>query len=430
MKNGILNKIRIPAAFLLLHSAILNALFADNRYFSVFAVCSAVFSAFLLICCVKNDADDGYKRLFSVFCPVAVLSAAAGIAGNIAGYRTGALLFLIIAVSELVRAEKRAGKRAFAHIAAAVFAYIPLAAALCFIFCDIKPELCGNGTVNVSYNGGYGTVSKRTYTTARGYSVIYYPETDGQKELPVIAYLHGFYPYNNSDTYENTLYYLASCGYIVIAPNYESIFLNPANYTDCASKQIKDGISFAENTLGIKPSKNDGGYQIGLVGHSVGAITALNMCAEHKLSGVKFAVALDASDGGADIIPKDDLCTLDKDINILMAAGEDDTEDCFCVSSYFWDRLSSHPEENKAFYTLQSDKHGEENVTADHIWMKDNGSTADNLRRYGVKKWCKAIADWSFYGENYDLWHGEDALYMGRWSDGTELKRALSGFNK
>ena len=303
MKNNVLNKIRTPVLFLLSYSAILNAVFADNRYFSVFAVCCAVFSALLLVCCVKYDTDTGYKRLFSVFCPVAVLSAAAGLTGNIAGYRTGALLFLIIVVSELIRAEKRAGKRAFTHIAAIVFAYIPLATALCFIFCDIKPELCGNGTVNVSYNGGYGTVNKRTYTTARGYSVIYYPETDGQKELPVIAYLHGFYPYNNSDTYEDTLYYLASCGYIVVAPNYESIFLDPANYTDCASKQIEDGISFAENTLKVNPSETDGEYQIGLVGHSVGAVTALNICAEHKLDGVKFVSSLDASDGGAEIIP-------------------------------------------------------------------------------------------------------------------------------
>ena len=67
MKNNVLNKIRTPVIFLLSYSAILNAVFADNRYFSMFAVCSSVFSALLLVCCVKYDTDTGYKRLFSVF---------------------------------------------------------------------------------------------------------------------------------------------------------------------------------------------------------------------------------------------------------------------------------------------------------------------------------------------------------------------------
>ena len=53
MKNVFLQKIRIPAAFLLVHSAILNALFADNRHFFVFAVGGTVFSALLLFCCIK-----------------------------------------------------------------------------------------------------------------------------------------------------------------------------------------------------------------------------------------------------------------------------------------------------------------------------------------------------------------------------------------
>ena len=426
MRDVILNKIRIPAAFLLVYGAILNALFADNRYFIIFAISCAVFSALLLLCTLILDDGRVYKILFSVFYACAFLSALSGIIGNIAGYRVGALLFIIISVSELIRMQKRAGKRVFSHIAAAVFAYIPLTLALCFICCDIKPEICGAGTVYVSDNGGYCTVSKRSYTTARGYSVIYYPETDTVTELPVIAYLHGFYVFNNSDMYEDTYYYLASCGYIVIAPNYESMFMDPANYTDCAAAQIKDGIAFAEKTLKTKPAERNGEYQIGLAGHSVGAVTALNICAENRLP-VKFAAAFDASDGGADIIPKDDLSTVDKELNILMAVGADDTENCFRTSAYLWNGISGHGEDKKAFYVLYSDEHGGERVIADHKWMKDNGSTAGNHRKYGAYKWCKAIADWSFYGEGYESWHGEQALYMGVWGDGTEVKRASSG---
>ena len=426
MKYDILNKIRIPASFILLYNAILNAVFADNRYFIIFAISAAFFSALLLVCCIVLDENRGYKVLFSVFYTAAAAAAVIGIFGNIVFYRVGALLFIIISVSELIRMQKRAGKSLFTHIAAAVFAYVPLLLSLCFIVCDIKPEIFGNGTVYVEDNGGYGTVSKRTYTTARGYSVIYYPGTDTEKEFPVIAYLHGFYIFNNSDTYEDTYFYLSSCGYIVIAPNYESMFLNPANYTDCAVTQIKDGIAFAEKTLKAKPMKQDGEYLIGLAGHSVGAVTALNISAENKLP-VKFSAAFDASDGGADIIPKDDLRAVNEDVNILIAAGADDTENCFRTSAFYIDCLSDHPDGNKAFYTLYSDENGEECVVADHKWMKNNASTNDNLRKYGAYKWCRAIADWSFYGKNYDGWHEADALYMGEWSDGTELKRAAPG---
>lgn len=426
MKNKVIEKIRTPARFLLIYCAIFNALFADNKYFFVFAVGCILVSAFLLACCLKDKSGHIYKVLFSVFFAVSSLASFSGLLGNIAGYRTGAMLFIIISVSELAAFEKRAGRRAFAHIAAAVFAYLPLAAALCFISCDVKPELCGNGTTYVSYNGGYEKVSKRTYTTDRGYSVIYYPETENETALPVIAYLHGFFVFNSSDSYEETYYYLASCGYIVIAPNYESIFLDPANYTKCAAAQIKDGISFAEDSLKVKPAKRDGEYLIGLAGHSVGAVTALNICAERKLP-VKFAVSLNASDGGADIIPKDDLSLADGDINILMAVGADDTEPCFRTSRTMWESLSDHPEENKAFYVLYSDENKEERVIADHIFMKENGGSSGNLIKYGVHKWCRAIADWSFYGKDYESWHGASALDMGEWSDGTKLKPAASG---
>ena len=427
MKEAVLNKIRVPAAFILLYSALLNAVFADNRYFIIFALSSAAFSALLLVCSLILDTERVYKILFSVFYAVAFLSALSGISGNIAGYRTGALLFIVISVSELIRMQKRAGKKVFLHIAAVVFAYIPLAAALCFIGCDIKPELCGNGTVCVADNGGYGTVNKKTYATARGYSVIYYPAADEEKELPVIAYLHGFYIYNSSDEYEDTYCYLASCGYIVIAPNYESMFMDPANYTDCAAKQIKDGVEFAEKTLKLNVAKRNGECLTGLAGHSVGALTALNICAEDKLPGVVFAVALDASDGGTDIIPKSDLGAVDKELNILMAIGAEDTENCYRTSEYLWESLSEHAEDKKAFYTLYSGENGKERVVADHKWMKNNGSTTDNLRKYGAYKWCRAIADWSFYGVDYERWHGEEALYMGKWSDGTELEHASAG---
>lgn len=429
MKNGSINKIRIPASFMLLYASVLNAVFADNTYFIIFALASTVFSAFLLFCCIKEDKGRLYKILFSVTFTAASVCGIAGMTGNIICYRIAAALFIIISVSEIIRLQIRSKNNRSAHIATVIFAYIPLCIALCFICCDLRAEMSGNGTVYLKDHGEYDTVIKRTYTTQRGYSVIYYPDAEKDTELPVIAYLHGFFIFNTSYDHEETLCYLASCGYIVIAPNYESMFMDPENYDKCAARQIKDGISFAENKLNLKPAMQNGEYLLGLIGHSVGAVTSFNLCSENalKILSVKFIVALEASDGGVDLIPKKDVSKISKDVNILMVVGSDDTDACFKTSSKIWNGLSDHLKENKAFYVIRSDEHGEERVVADHRWMKTNGSNTDNLIKYGERKWCKAIAEWSFYNENYDEWHGEKALYMGEWSDGTPLKNAASG---
>ena len=102
MKYDILNKIRIPASFILLYNALLNAVFADNVYFKIFAVASAAFSALLLFCCIKEKENRIYIIIFSIFYVAAVLSAAAGIFGSVVFYRIGAAMFIVISVSETV----------------------------------------------------------------------------------------------------------------------------------------------------------------------------------------------------------------------------------------------------------------------------------------------------------------------------------------
>ena len=414
--------IKNVSVFAALYFSILNVLPADNRYFKAFSVLGAVFCTVLLAYAHKECAPHGYKAAATVFLFVSYPAVLSGLFGNIDGYRTGALLLIIISASELIRFTKKTGKKAIGQILTIVFAYAPLIFALCFAVCDIKAELCGNGALyasEFSQSGEYEKVIKRTYTTGRGASVIYYP-AEKKEKMPVIAYLHGFYVYNNSDKYEDTMYYLSSLGYIVIAPNYENMFLNPENYTAYVETQIKDGISFAENTLKLQPEKDGDEYKLGLIGHSVGAVTSLNFCAENKMK-VRFVMALDASDGNSDFIPKRDLSEIDADINVLMAIGADDNEACFETSKGFWNSLSTHDEDKKAFYTLYSDENGEERVVADHSWMIKNESTKDNLIRYGAHKWAAALAEWSFYGKNYDGWHSDNALYMGKWSDGTDV---------
>lgn len=414
------------SVFASLYCALLNAVVADNRYFKVFAILGAIFCAILLAYAFFEKAAYAYRASYSVLYFLTVISVIAGLFGNIDAYRCGALLLILLSVSELLRFVIR-NKKVLVFVMAAVFVIVPLFSALTFIALDIKPELNGNAELYASefpQNGEYN-VTKRTYTTGRGASVIYYP-SDKKGEAPVIAYLHGYYIYNTSDEYEDTLYYLASCGYIVLAPNYENMFLDPNNFTSYLEIQIRDGIKYAENTLDVKPAKKDGEYMLGLVGHSVGAVTALNFCAENRMK-VGFVLALDASDGNSGFIPKRDLSSIGADVNVLMAVGYDDNDACFDTSLKFYNSLTEHDGAKKAFYVLYSDENGDEKVIADHNWMKDNGSTKDNLKRYGAHKWAAALAEWTFYGKDCDGWHSDAALDMGEWSDGTSVVKATSG---
>lgn len=422
--------IRNVSVFAALFCSLLNIAASDNNYYEVFAVSCAALCAVLLICDHIDETPYSYKVTATVFYAVALPAVTAGLFGSFDGYRTGALLLLIISVSELIRLSVRTGKKPLFHILTVVFAYIPLVFALCFVFCDARPELFGNETLDRSdypHGGEYKTVIKRTFKTKRGESVIYFPEGK-EGETPVIAYLHGYYIFNISDWYEDAMYYLASVEYIVIAPDYENMFLHPDNFTSYAEAQIKDGIKYAEDNLKLKPEKKDGEYMLGLAGHSVGAVTSLNICAENRMK-VRFVLSLDASDGNVGLIPKRSVCGIDPDINILMAVGADDNDACFKTTSAFWADLSAHDEDKKAFYVLYSDKNGEERVTADHNWMRKNSSTTDNLNVYAEHNWAQALAEWSFYGKNYDGWHSDNALYMGKWSDGTDVKPAKKGIS-
>lgn len=414
------------SVFAATYCALLNAVVADNRYFKVFAILGAVLCGVLLAYAFDEKAPFSYKASYSTLYFLTVISVTAGLFGSIDAYRCGALLLILLSASELVRFAI-SSKKTVALILVVVFAAVPLFSALAFIKCDITPELRGSAELyasEFSQSGAYN-VTKRTYTTGRGASVIYYP-SDKEGEAPVIAYLHGYYIYNTSDEYEDTLYYLASCGYIVLAPNYENMFLNPENFTEYLEIQIKDGIKYAENTLDVKPAKKDGEYMLGLVGHSVGAVTALNFCVEERMK-VGFVLALDASDGNSGFIPKRDLSSIDADVNVLMAVGYDDNDACFDTSINFYNSLDKHEDAKKAFYVLYSDENGDEKVVADHNWMKNNGSTKDNLKRYGAHKWALALAEWTFYENDYDGWHSDKAFDMGKWSDGSDVKKATSG---
>ena len=276
----------------------------------------------------------------------------------------------------------------------------------------------------------YSQVYKTTYPTERKKSTIYYPDAPEGTQLPVIAFLHGYFFFDITDTYEDTLINLASEGYIVLSLNYEDIKTPTADYVDIASTQIQDGIAYAQN-LSVTPAVDKNGEVLfGLMGHSAGGVTALNLAScyrEKSIPKPRFIFTMSACDGGNSLVPTYDLPTVDPDTNLLMTFGEEEDDNVWHTNESSWNTLTQIPVERRQWIVLYSDANGSDKLVADHGWMTTtNSSTVDSLRRYGCWKWSVAIANDTFYSKDHSLWYGGTAeqLFMGVWGDGTPVHTA------
>lgn len=301
---------------------------------------------------------------------------------------------------------------------------------LLFWWADNGPRLQGQKRLDaaqVAEVGRYETVIKDTYKTEKNYSVIYYPELAEDEVLPVVVFTHGYFIFNISDSYEDTLVRLASEGYVVLSLNYENLFDSPETYVDRAAAQLLDGLDYAEGLEHITLARDEEGILLGVMGHSAGGVTAINLAAtwqEHDIPRPRFIFTLEACDGGSNLVPMYDASTVSPDTNVLMVYAEGDDENTYRTSSTYWSQLAQVPEERKQWVLLRHDSHGEEHALANHDWMMSiNGSTVDNLRRYGSWKWAVGIANDTFYGTDRALWYGgtEEQTGLGTWSDGTPL---------
>ena len=166
-------KVRPAAVFALVWCAALNAVVADNAYFHVFAAGTAVFGALCLLICFAGATERWYSltltAIFAVYAPCAVI----GMFGSIPCYRAGCIGSLVFAAAELIRYVYDPSARRAARTLAAVFVVVPMLASVVFCTADNAPLMHGDSVIEAE-NGA--AVNKRVYTSARGYSVVYYPE--------------------------------------------------------------------------------------------------------------------------------------------------------------------------------------------------------------------------------------------------------------
>jgi dienelactone hydrolase len=354
--------VRPAAVFALVWCAALNAVVADNAYFHVFAAGTVVFGALCLVVCYAGKTARRYSltltAIFAIYAPCAV----AGMFGVIPCYRAGCIGSLVFAASELIRYLYDPSARRAGRAAAAVFVVVPLLASVVFCAADNAALMHGDAVIEAE-NGV--AVNKRVYTSARGYSVVYYPD-GAEGKTPLIAYLHGYYPYNSSDAYEQTATYLASRGYAVIMPNYENVFVRPDHHAEYAARQIKQGIAYLSEQ-GIEADAD----RFGMAGHSVGALVSACLCTEYEKYGLPepdFDVLLDPSDGGVGLITYPDMDRFPARTRLLVLIGEEDKGNAERICAALYGDTAHIPQQRRAFYVISG-----MDGAADHNWMKDGG---------------------------------------------------------
>ncbi|TCD28721.1 hypothetical protein EZ456_04890 [Pedobacter psychrodurus] len=285
----------------------------------------------------------------------------------------------------------------------------------------------------------YRNITKIAYQSNGVENYIFQPSPKPKNALPVIAFQHAYniYPGNQLDRHTGLINHLVKKGYTVIYDEFQpKLDTDPKTFENNAAIIISDGLKYIkehpEELAPVALSEN-GLLQLGLIGYSVGGATSINLAANYRQNGIPkpaYLFTLVANNGGGNTTPMRDAGTIDPDTKVVIIDVEDDGENTFITSSNCWNQISQIPAANKQWIGVFSDRNPSkpsEQLKADHY--SPASDAPDALDFNGYYKWATALANYSFYGNDYKFWWGntEQATFMGIWGDGSEVKRAKTG---
>ena len=274
---------------------------------------------------------------------------------------------------------------------------------------------------------------------ARSY-YLFEPDEPKPYSAPFIVFLHATYA-TNPGTYAAWIKHLVKKGNIVIFPICNVVTLARPHHTQNAIDSIQDALNVLYFTRHVHPELD----KFALVGHSSGGILAVNIAAlaeEYGLPKPKaiMAIAPDSIPMPPFDIPTPSLADLSQmpanTLLLTIVCDQDYLADDEIAKKIFFN-TSKIPLENKDYITMLSDRHGLFSLTADHFapccmsinnilnFMSELKTNA--LDYYGFWKLFDALCEAAFYGENreYALGNTPQQRYMGKWRDGTPIKKLL-----
>ena len=327
------------------------------------------------------------------------------------------------------------------HLALALFAGAPQTPGRDPSSAPAPPSQPAQGPGGASY--GHAAVRKTLVSgdkTPVGDDVrafwLFEPDEPRPDEAPVIVFLHGFGA-TNPRTYGAWIDHLVRQGNVVVYPRFQrSLLPRPATFTGNAIEATRNALALLTGEEHVAADR----AHFALVGHSVGAVLAVNLAARAEVEGLPrpgavFAVQPGAAEAGLGEVAFEDLSGIPVGTLVLSLTGDADTISGDADAKRIYNETTRVAAEDKDLLTMASDSHGQPALRANHLaplalddrYDEDASYDQSGARRvvdaldfYGTWKLFDGLLAAAFHGEarEYALGGTTQQRFMGHWSDG------------
>ncbi len=280
------------------------------------------------------------------------------------------------------------------------------------------------------------------------------------ERAPVVVFVHGWAALS-TDGYAAWIEHLARRGNLVICPRYQATLLTlPSRMTDAAHAAVREALVRLEREGPVRPDRD----RAGVLGHSMGGVIAANLAGRGGRAGrPRFSAVVCVQPGdagswlGAGGAMLEDPGRIPAGTLLLTIAGDRDTLVGDRLARRIFAEAVQVAPEDRSFVLVRSDAHGSIPLLADHYspmaarargnarrsalprvaavfsWALTGEArgrvldviSPDALDWLGYWKLADGLFDAAFQGKNraYALGCGPEQRDMGRWSDGTRVRR-------
>ncbi len=247
-----------------------------------------------------------------------------------------------------------------------------------------------------------------------------------RSRAPVVLFLHGFGA-SGPALYRGWITHLARRGNIVIYPDYQ-----PAGFL------VPDQSAFEANMLaGLRQGLDEAQLApaaIHVVGHSLGGVLGVAYLAASPNVGLPPARSLTVvAPGGCRTcgttsgfgVPLPENLQPPGNLLVNVVVGSDDALVGDGDALAIWSLLDDVPTGQKRLIEVRTDRYGSPDLIADHLFPQGEsmGGGVDALDWYGLWRPLDGLIACSETGTMCDIALGteESDLFMGHWSDGTQV---------
>jgi alpha/beta hydrolase fold len=255
---------------------------------------------------------------------------------------------------------------------------------------------------------------------------VFEPRDPVPLSAPLIVFNHGwsaFYPFY----YKEWIVHLVRRGNIVVFPRYQlTPLIGARTATQNAMYAVHQAIALLQNGNHVSPDLE----RFAIVGHSLGGGITAEMAVLATEQGLPQPKA---------IMPVEPFVRLDTmmydfqgipaSTYLLVIVGENDTIVGNSSGKTIFTTADQIPLDQKDYVILQTDRHGEPALIADHVapLCIPRGSSVNALDFYCTWKLFDALTDYAFYGSHHDYCLGNtpEQRFMGFWSDGVPVQELV-----